>query len=516
MEVSCNGSPPQVSYGLCSFFASPQSLANWAHERHTVFLGVETWQALLTDAAKLPELALEMNLDEFDTRHAKVTLPNLVNGEFDIPVSVAIVDDSGRAIVDLHTVPSTAWEPTIIPRPQRLLMSQLYSKIALLPFTGYGFSLAPQETLGSSASFYDRAYPLNHGGGNRITRTSKSSQKKRQILDLDGITPAYGHTTANSIRHFQAVRAKRPCNCTTYLTTSFPSKTFMVVWDYQDLEILGGAPHAGMVIVHTLSTDMALPYLSKFGNQPPVPEALYDLATVSTTLEEAYHQIVGFPPSLQVKTRKLSGDADMRAQMLRELYLTVEAFNRKYCSTFDRAQIHIPPLDMERLNRVHGDPETLTVRPYNKKEQEPYMNMTYQSHLDYVTQAVQRRVPRYLHFFCKQATEVVKDVPESPLVYRADLRCLKASKNTRINPRRRAVFQQLYPGVQFKETGFRRSAIPHYRQMVFRGAFDTYPIVVLGDPSPTAGEPASIEPECLPTSPSESPSPSLRPLVIGI
>ncbi len=147
------------------------------------------------------------------------------------------------------------------------------------------------------------------------------------------------------------------------------------------------------------------------------------------------------------------------------------------------------------------------------------MNMTYQSHLDYVTQTVQRRIPRYLHFFCKQATEVVKDVPESPLIYRADLRCLKATKNTRINPRRTAVFQQLYSGVQFKETGFRTNAIPHYRQMVFRGAFDTYPIVdfdVLGDPSPTAGEPTSIQTEHLPTSLSESPSPSLRPLVIDI
>ena len=45
--------PPQVSYGLCSVFASPQSLVNWAHERHIVFLGVETWQAHLTDHAKL-------------------------------------------------------------------------------------------------------------------------------------------------------------------------------------------------------------------------------------------------------------------------------------------------------------------------------------------------------------------------------------------------------------------------------------------------------------------------------
>ena len=73
--------PPQVSYGLCSFFASPQSLVNWAHERHTVFLGVETWQAHLADHAKLPELALEMNFDEFDTRHAKVDLTNFVKGE---------------------------------------------------------------------------------------------------------------------------------------------------------------------------------------------------------------------------------------------------------------------------------------------------------------------------------------------------------------------------------------------------------------------------------------------------
>ncbi len=230
-----------------------------------------------------------------------------------------------------------------------------------------------------------------------------------------------------------------------------------------------------MVIVHSLSTDMALLYLAKFGNQPPVPEALYGLATVTTTLEEAYHQTVGIPPSLQVKTRKLSGDADMRAHMLRELYLTLEAFKRKYYFTFDRAQIHIPPLAMERLNRVHGDPETLTVRPYNKREQEPYMNMTYQRHVEYVTQAVQRRIPRYLHFFCKQGTEVVKDVSESSLIYRADLRCLKATKNMKINPRRRAVFQQLYPGVQLKETGFRMNAIPHYRQMVFRGTFDTYP-----------------------------------------
>ncbi len=139
--------PPQVSYGLCSFFASPQSLTNWAHERHTVFLGVETWQAHLADAAKLPELALEINSDEFDTRHAKVALISFVNGEFDIPVSMAVVDDSGRAIVDLHTVPSTACEPAINPRHQRLPMSQLHSKVVLLPFTGYGFSFAPQESL---------------------------------------------------------------------------------------------------------------------------------------------------------------------------------------------------------------------------------------------------------------------------------------------------------------------------------------------------------------------------------
>ena len=54
--------PPQVSYGLCSFFANPQFLVNWTHERHTVFLGVETWQPHLADHAKVPELALDINL----------------------------------------------------------------------------------------------------------------------------------------------------------------------------------------------------------------------------------------------------------------------------------------------------------------------------------------------------------------------------------------------------------------------------------------------------------------------
>ena len=139
-----------------------------------------------------------------------------------------------------------------------------------------------------------------------------------------------------------------------------------------------------MVIVHTLATDMTFLHLAKFGNQPPVSGALYGLATVATTLEEAYHQIIGIPPSLQAKVRKLSGDADMRAHMLGELFLTIEAFSWKNYVTFDRAQIHIPPLAIGRLIRVHGDPETPRVRPYNKREQEPYMKMTYQSPMDYV------------------------------------------------------------------------------------------------------------------------------------
>ncbi len=203
-----------------------------------------------------------MNLVEFDTRYAKVYLTNFVKGEFDIPIPVAIVEDSGRAIVDLHTVRSPA--PTSADEP--VLLKSCYPPLHWL-WIHLGPSRNSQKL---RLSLRSRLPPQSWRRESRNEDHQVQSEEK-QILDLDGITPAYGHTTANSIRHFQRVRAERPCNCTTYLATAFPFKTFMVMWDYQDLEILGGAPPAGLVIIHTLATDMALLYLTKFGDQPPVP-----------------------------------------------------------------------------------------------------------------------------------------------------------------------------------------------------------------------------------------------------
>ncbi len=138
----------------------------------------------------------------------------------------------------------------------------------------------------------------------------------------------------------------------------------------------------------------------KYGEEIPMVKKLRDLADFQVPLDEAWTKLAGLCPSLQMKIYKESINADLHAHMLREIYQVVMQSKKMHASVYASVQLKVPLKAMLRLNKIHHDPETLTMRPAGY-EKDPYLHMTAGLHHEILGELIDRRLPRFLHPFCK-------------------------------------------------------------------------------------------------------------------
>ncbi len=153
-------------------------------------------------------------------------------------------------------------------------------------------------------------YPLGQPNGRQIKLVTTYDDKKKQLLEISAIHPAFTQIASNSMLHFKGARGARPCHCTAYVAMHPKSKVMMVVWDFSEIKLLGGVPTDEMVLPYLLSVDTAVLYLMKVGFEPKV----------GCTLEEAFIKIIRVASSAELAIRKKSTSAIARARMSQELY----------------------------------------------------------------------------------------------------------------------------------------------------------------------------------------------------
>ena len=157
------------------------------------------------------------------------------------------------------------------------------------------------------------AYPIGQPKGRQVEKVTSYDNKKKHLLEMSSIHPAFTQTASNSMLHFKGARGARPCHCATYLAMHPTSKVMMVVWDCSDIRLLGGIPTDEMVVPYLRSVDTAVLYMMKFGFEPPVTKQMAMLAHVRCTLEEAFIKIIGVAPSVEPAIRKKSTSAGKNA-----------------------------------------------------------------------------------------------------------------------------------------------------------------------------------------------------------
>ncbi len=118
--------PPSLSYSLLTLQSNPESLESWRADRQVLFLGLETWPCLMKDEAKVPQLAYELNWDEYDGSAGRTELTSYAMLELEVPVSLVMVDLNGCAVTDIQAVPSPALMTALIPSHQRSIARNLY------------------------------------------------------------------------------------------------------------------------------------------------------------------------------------------------------------------------------------------------------------------------------------------------------------------------------------------------------------------------------------------------------
>ena len=120
---------PAVSYGMCIFLADSTSLTEWESGREMTFLGLETWQARLEEDQRAPQLATSISIDQYGTRHGDADLDSCPQLNYDLPVSVSVVDRWGRPVVDIQAKPGRAFRPCLVPRLQRPVVASLNNEV---------------------------------------------------------------------------------------------------------------------------------------------------------------------------------------------------------------------------------------------------------------------------------------------------------------------------------------------------------------------------------------------------
>ncbi len=281
---------PAVSYGLCSFLADSTSLSEWEDERELTFLGLETWQARLEEDEGTSQLAVSISIDEYDTRHGEADLGSYPQMEYDLPVSVSIVDKWGRAIVDTQAKPSKAFRPCLIPKLQRPVIASLNIEVNFDNGFAQIISKGAINTLTQKDNLVN--YPITTSKCGRkytLGKDPKVAWKKPQIMDVNIVSPSFTQSDTSSCYHFNACKQCRPCHCALYLTLHPEKQTTLVVWDYADIEVLGGMPPGLIVVPYVLSADMGLLYLVTHGaTPPPTYEKLAGLQASTCTFETAF------------------------------------------------------------------------------------------------------------------------------------------------------------------------------------------------------------------------------------
>ncbi len=464
---------PTVSYGICTFLADSTSVSDWELDRELTFLGLETWQARLEEDERTPQLATSISIDEYDTRHGEADLGSYPQMEYDLPVSVTIVYKRGRAVVDLQAKPSKAFRPCLIPKLQRPVLASLNAEVN---FESGFISKGAINTLTQKDNLV--SYPITTSKCGRkytLSKDPKVPWKKPQIMDVNMISASFTQSDTSSCYHFNACKQCRPCHCALYLTLHPEKQTMLVVWEYADIEVLGGMPPGLIIVPYILSADMALLYLVTHGPTPPTYEKLAGLQATTCTLEKAFMKIIGLAPSLQGKVRKTMSQSLSRAHILREVYCAVNAFKARYLQTFDNMRLRIPIRVLDRLARVHFDPETMTVRPH-VHEEDPYLTMDAVLHQHVLNQAIKRRVPRYVHQACRRGTKV-KDCPLLPETSAPGVQSHKAEATVSWYMSTLEFIKETYPGRDPKVKPLRQRDIPAYRAAVVKESFEVIPIL---------------------------------------
>ncbi len=188
--------------------------------------------------------------------------------------------------------------------------------------------------------------------------------------------------------------------------------------------------------------------------------------------------------------------------MLREVYHAVSASKARYIETFDNMRMRLPIKILDRLARIHFDRETMTVRPHGHEE-DPYLTMDANLHQHVLTQAIRRRVPRYVHQACRRGTKV-KDCPLLPEATAPGVQSCKTEATVSWYKPTLQLIKDTYPDRDPKTKPLRQRDIPAYRSTVVKDRFEVVPIldfpkdtsVVLSvQEDPTTGSIASSENE---------------------
>ncbi len=390
-----------------------------------------------------------------------------------------MVDVDGSTVSDLQAVPSPALMPALIPTHQRPVAKSLFDASKMEQWQEGRNQLTKQaikslREANEGGENVVPCYPMKYSGGRRVEIMMDPDCKKQQLLDLDSIASSLTHTNSSALLHFKAAKANRPCHCSLYLATSPPKPTLMVVWCYEDLINLGGEKPGGDLVPFVLSADLTFLFLMKFGDETPTVTKLRELASFQVPLDEAWIKLIGLCPSLQMKIYKESVNADLRAHMLREIYHLVMRSKRQHASVYASVQLQIPVRAMQRLNRVHHDPETSTVRPAGR-ERDPYTHMTAGMYHEILSEIMDRRSARFLHPFCKREDSAVRhDVPEDPLTLGQISREKKKAARVKYQARIETFLKER--GVS-STADLKPEDIPSYRKSVFGEAHEVLPLI---------------------------------------
>ncbi len=366
-----------------------------------------------------------------------------IDQEFDVPVSVAVVSHDGRAMVDCDCVPALAFNPSYIPAHARRSIQCLNEEAKFNNGDKEFASFFPRSAFRMLTKIMvpGNAYLLGQPKGRQIERVTSFEYKKKQLMEISSIHPAFTQTAVNSMLHFEGARGARPCHCAAYLAMHPTSKVVMVVWEYSDIRLLGGVPTDEMIIPYLLSVDMAVLYMMKFGFEPPVTKKMSELSRVNCTLEEAFIKIIGVAPSAQPAIQKKSTSAIGRPRMLQELYQITQAFRSKYPTAFRETLLSIKPEAMHKLALIHRDPVTWTVRP-SLGEKDPYSSLTEVKYNRFIEDMTQQRAPRFVHECCKLMNHS-KDVPHSSIFSLFAIKDLKIAAEQRMSNQRQALVDEL-------------------------------------------------------------------------
>ena len=138
-------------------------------------------------------------------------------------------------------------------------------------------------------------------------------------------------------------------------------------------------------------------------------------------------------------------------------------------------RMRLPIKVLDRLDRLHFDPESMTVRPH-AYEEDPYLTMDASLHQHMLNQAIKRRVPWYVHQACRRGTRV-KDCPLLPEATAPGVQSCKTEATVSWYKPTLQFIKDTYPERDPKIRSLRQRDIPAYRPTVVKERFEIIPIL---------------------------------------